>query len=408
MQLYQPLADKVRPKTLQEFIGQEHLVGKNKILKKLIEEDKIPSMFLWGPPGTGKTTLAKIIANETQANFVQLSAINSGVKEIRKAIEEAENYARLGTKTILFIDEVHRFNKAQQDAFLPSVENGTIIFIGATTENPSFEVNNALLSRCKTFVLNSLASENIVKIIEQVLENKENLTTKVSLSDEVKNYLSSLSNGDARSALGALELAIQFASQNEKNLTEIKIEKNHIEQAFQKSNLLYDRNGEEHYNIISALHKSMRGGNADASVYWLVRMLEGGEDPLYIARRLVRFASEDIGLANNTALILANETFSACQKIGMPECGVILTQCVIYLAKSKKSITAYRAYEQAKKDVQELGNLPVPLNIRNAPTKLMKELNYGKGYKYTPDFKNEKDAEQDYLPKELKNKKYIT
>lgn len=407
MPLYQPLADKVRPKSLSEFIGQEHLVGKDKILRKLIEEDKIPSMLLWGPPGTGKTTLAKIIANETQANFVQLSAINSGVKDIRSAIEEAENYARLGTKTILFIDEVHRFNKAQQDAFLPSVENGTIIFIGATTENPSFEVNNALLSRCKTFVLNSLTPEEITKIIDQVLENSTNFSQKITINSETKNYLSFLANGDARGVLGALELAVDFASQNQKDSAEIQIEKNHIEQAFQKSNLFYDKNGEEHHNLISALHKSMRGGNADASVYWLVRMLESGEDPLYIARRLVRFSSEDIGLANNTALILANETFSACQKIGMPECGVILSQCVIYLAKSKKSITSYQAYEKAKKDVQDFGNLPVPLNLRNAPTQLMKELNYGKDYKYTPNFQNEKEAEQDYLPEKLKNRKYV-
>lgn len=399
----QPLADRMRPQTLEEFVGQEHLVGKSKILRDLISKDQIPSMILWGPPGTGKTTLARIIANETDAHFVQLSAINAGVKDIRSSVEEAEGYARLGTKTILFIDEVHRFNKAQQDAFLPCVEDGTITLIGATTENPSFEVNSALLSRCRTFVLELLSEKEISFVIDAALKNEENGFggQKITIEKEAKKYLATMANGDARTALNALEVAVQLAG------TMKKVSKDHIEQALQQSNLLYDRAGEEHFNLISALHKSMRGGDADASLYYLVRILEGGEDPLYVARRVVRFASEDIGIANSFALPQATAAYDACRFIGMPECGVNLAQAVVYMAKSKKSVAVYDGYTQAQQDVRELGNLPVPLHLRNAPTKLMKELDYGKNYKYTPKASEEENETQDFMPEKLKGKKYI-
>ncbi len=426
-----PLANRMRPRSLKEFQGQRHLVGEGKILRELIQGDKIPSLLFWGPPGTGKTTLARIIANETKANFNQISAINAGVKDIRDVVERAEKDKRLGEKTILFIDEIHRFNKAQQDAFLPSVENGTMILIGATTENPSFKVNNALLSRCRTFVLESLTEEELLAILNQALKDKDKGigNRQLKITKKNKEYLVKLSNGDARTMLNALELAVDLTN----NLPPLKkrrlkgdfrkkkspsspslrkredkcITKKNIEQALQKSNLLYDRAGDEHYNIISAFHKSMRGGDENATLYWMNRMLAGGEDPLYIARRIIRFASEDIGLANSLALPQATAAYDACRFIGMPECGVNLAQAAVYMAKSKKSIALYEAYENVMEDIKRTGNLPVPLHIRNAPTKLMGDLGYGKDYKYTPKASKRENAQQEFLPAELKNKKWI-
>ncbi|HLN18683.1 MAG TPA: replication-associated recombination protein A [Patescibacteria group bacterium] len=387
-----PLADQIRPKDLEEFFGQEKLIGPNSFLRKAIKNDNVPSMIFWGPPGSGKTTLAHIFANLTKSDFIKLSAVTSGKKDLLTIIERAKENRQLDTKTILFIDEIHRWNKAQQDALLPFVENGLIILIGATTENPSFEVIGALVSRSRIFVLEKLSDEDIKKIIQRAAKI---FNRNIKINKKAINLLSRLSNGDARMAINTLEAA---ASQNK------NISPDLIKEILQKTHLLYDKGGEEHYNIISALHKSMRGGDADASLYWLARMLSGGEDPLYIARRLVRFASEDIGLANNTALILANAVFDTCHKLGMPECGVHLAQCVIYLAKSKKDVTAYLAYGKAQKDVERYGNLPVPFHIRNAPSKLMKELGYGKNYKYTP---LEDSSDQTYFPEKLKNRKYI-
>jgi len=407
MNIQKPLAERMRPQTIKEFYGQEHLIGNDAVLKLLIENDKIASMILWGPPGTGKTTLARIIARETSANFVQLSAINSGVKDIRKAIEEAESYARLGTKTILFIDEVHRFNKSQQDAFLPSVEDGTITFIGATTENPSFEVNSALLSRARVFTLEQLSEKDLQKIVTGAVQKSQEYfgIDEIEIDREVVKYLCALSHGDARTLLNALELAVELAKIEDSG--KCKVTKEFVEQAMQKQNALYDKNGDEHYNLISALHKSMRGGDENASLYYLARILEGGEDPLYVARRIVRFASEDIGLANSFALPQAVSAYDACRFIGMPECGVNLAQAVVYMAKSKKSIAVYEGYKKACEDVDKLGALPVPLHLRNAPTKLMKDLNYGKYYKYTPTATDEENKKQAFLPDKLKGKKYI-
>lgn len=387
---FKPLAEQMRPVSLDDFFGQEELIGARSFLRQAILSDSVPSMILWGPPGSGKTTLAYIIAQQTKAEFHKFSATDSGVKELKELIEHAEQGKRLGIKTILFIDEIHRWNKKQQDALLPHVENGTLTLIGATTENPSFEVNSALISRARVFVLQKLSVKAITQIISPAIKKLQ-----IKIKPEVVSLIANLANGDARMALNTLEAV----SKSRKQVTE-KL----VKEVLQKSHLLYDKNGEEHFNIISALHKSMRGGDASAAVYWLARMLEGGEDPIYIARRLVRFASEDIGLINNTALLLANAVFDACHKLGMPECSVHLTQCVIYLAKSKKDITAYQAYSRAKADVEQYGNLPVPLHIRNAPTKLMQDLGYGKDYKYTP---LENSSGQEYLPPELKNKQYL-
>jgi putative ATPase len=393
-----PLADRMRPESLSDFFGQDDLVGKGKLLRKAIEEDKVPSMILWGPPGSGKTTLAYIIAKKTKSEFKQLSAVSSGLKDLRSILLEAEANKRLGIKTILFIDEIHRWNKSQQDALLPHIEQGTIILIGATTENPSFEVIGPLLSRCRVFVLKQLVNPHLLKILKRAIKDKEKGLgkLKIKIEDKIIKFIAEMSNGDARIALSVLEYAASLST----NITE-----DIIKEAFQQSNLFYDKNGEEHYNIISALHKSMRGSDANAALYWLARMLEAGEDPLYIARRIVRFASEDIGLANSQALTQAIDAYQACHFIGMPECNIILAQAVVYMAKCKKSNDLYVAYEKAVADVRKYGNLPVPLHVRNAPTELMKKLDYGKGYKYSPNYDYQED--QEYLPQELKGKKYI-
>ena len=393
-----PLAERMRPNDLNDFLGQDELVGEGKLLNQAIALDKVPSMILWGPPGSGKTTLAYVIAQKTKSEFKQISAVSSGLKDLREILAEAAMNQRLGRKTILFVDEIHRWNKSQQDALLPHIEKGTITLIGATTENPSFEVIGPLLSRCRVFVLKPLSKNHLVKILKRALEDKENGLgkLKIKIEDEVIDLIAEMSNGDARVALNVLE----YASSLSHNIT-----KSIVKEAFQKSSLFYDKDGEEHYNIISALHKSMRGSDADAALYWLARMLEAGEDPLYIARRLIRFASEDVGLANSQALEQAVAAYQACHFIGMPECNVVLAQVVVYLSKCKKSNDLYMAYEKAAADVKKYGNLPVPLHLRNAPTELMKNLGYGKDYKYSPNY-NYKE-EQEYLPPELKGKKYL-
>ncbi len=399
----EPLAERLRPKTLDDFVGQKQLVGEGMILRKLIESDQIPSMIFWGPPGVGKTTLARIIAFQTKAEFITYSAVTSGIKEIKNVMEQADKNRIYGTKTILFIDEIHRFNKAQQDAFLPYVEKGSIILIGATTENPSFEVNNALLSRCKVFVLKSLDSNDIVSLLKRAIASKDGFgEEKISIDDECLSLIANFSNGDARNALNTLEMTLLNSPKKD---GEIIVDKSLIEQVTSKKSLLYDKKGEEHYNLISALHKSMRNSDPDAAVYWLARMLEAGEDPLYVARRVVRFASEDVGLADPKALQVAVSAYDACHDIGMPECSVCLTEAVVYMSMSPKSNAMEVAYNSAREDAIKELDQPVPMNIRNAPTKLMKELGYGDGYIYAHDTK-EKMAAMQCLPDNLKDKCY--
>ena len=387
-----PLASRLRPATLEEFVGQKHLLGEGKVLRQLIEQDAISSMIFWGPPGVGKTTLARIIAGKTRANFIDFSAVTSGIKEIRQVMARAENDRLLGEKTILFVDEIHRFNKAQQDAFLPFVEKGSIILIGATTENPSFEVNSALLSRCKVFVLQALSTEELVQLLCHALEDERGFGgQKVEISQKMLEMIATFANGDGRTALNTLEMVVL---NGERNAEKTVVTEDILEQCISKKSLLYDKSGEEHYNLISALHKSMRNSDPDAAVYWLARMLEAGEDPLYIARRLIRFASEDIGLADTSALGLAVAAYQACHFIGMPECSVNLTEAVVYFSVTPKSNTLDVAYLSAKKDALEMLAEPVPLHIRNAPTKLMKDLHYGEGYQYAHDYEERLTAMQ--------------
>ncbi|MDD5252202.1 MAG: replication-associated recombination protein A [Patescibacteria group bacterium] len=412
-----PLADRMRAASFAEFVGQEDVVGEGSALRKLIERDEVPSMIFWGPPGTGKTTLARLIARLTKSRFVPMSAVSSGVADLRQTVAEAQETLKFsGVRTIVFIDEIHRWNKAQQDAFLPYVEDGTVILIGATTENPSFEVNSALLSRSRVFVLKKLDTSDIEALLRRALADKErgygNL--KIEAEEGVIEFIAGAADGDARSALNALEMAVksaQPAGAADANAV-IQLKRAELSAILKRSHLLYDRKGEEHYNIISALHKSLRGSNADAALYWLGRMLEAGEDPLYVARRLVRFASEDVGLADPQALVQANAAFQATHALGMPECNVHLAQAVVYLARAPKSNALYVAYGKVKADIDAAPNEPVPLHLRNAPTKLMKELEYGKGYVYAHNVKERRadghaDDRQEYFPEKLKGRKYL-
>ncbi len=399
-----PLADRMRPATLDDFVGQEHLVGKGKVIRRMIEQDMIYSIIFWGPPGSGKTTLAKIIANSTEYRFISFSAVTAGIKQIKEVMETAKTeMEQRSRKTILFIDEIHRFNKAQQDAFLPFVENGTIILIGATTENPSFEVNSALLSRCKVYILEKLTEKQITYLLKKAISDKDSGLGKydIKIEDKTLDIMSRYADGDIRVAYNILELSFSSAKQDDKAQIDEKL----IEDVIQKKTILYDKAGEEHYNLISALHKSLRGSDPDAAIYWTVRMLEGGEDPLYIARRMVRFASEDIGLADSNALAVALSAKESFHFIGPPEGYLALIQAAVYLALAPKSNSVYRAYKIARKEVKEHGALPVPLHIRNAPTRLMKEIGYSKGYKYAHDYKGGVVG-QSHLPQKLEGSRY--
>lgn len=398
-----PLASRLRPEKLEDYVGQKHLLKKGMILRQLIERDQISSMIFWGPPGVGKTTLARIIAGRTKADFVDFSAVTSGIKEIKEVMAQAENSRKMGIRTLLFVDEIHRFNKAQQDAFLPYVEKGSIILVGATTENPSFEINSALLSRCKVFVLKALEEEDIHVLLHHAIESPKGFgNQRVYIEEEDIGAIARFANGDARTALNTLEMAVLNGEIRPEG---IFVGSKAVAECMNRRSLLYDRNGEEHYNMISALHKSMRNSDPDAAVYWLSRMLDGGEDPRYIARRLIRFASEDVGIADPTALSLAVATYQACHFIGMPECDVNLTQAVVYLSVAPKSNALYIACEEAKADIRKMPAEPVPLQICNAPTKLMEELHYGDGYIYAHDTQT-KVAKMQCLPDSLSDRKY--
>jgi len=398
-----PLAERLRPKSLDEFTGQRHLLGEGKMLRRLIEGDQVSSMIFWGPPGVGKTTLAKIIAGRTKAEFIDFSAVTSGIKEIRTVMKQAEDNRIFGSRTIVFVDEIHRFNKAQQDAFLPFVEKGSIILIGATTENPSFEINGALLSRCRVFVLQALSTEDLVSLLSRALTDPNGFGgQKVIIAPEMLEAIARFANGDARSALSTLEMVVLNGDTQGDTIT---VTKELLEQCVSRKSLLYDKTGEEHYNLISALHKSMRNSDPDAAVYWLARMLEAGEDPLYVARRIVRFASEDVGIADSRALEIAVAAYQACHFLGMPECSVHLTHAVIYLSISPKSNSLEVAYNLAKEDALTQLSEPVPLVIRNAPTSLMKNLDYGKGYQYAHDTE-EKLTNMQCLPDSLLGREY--
>ncbi len=399
-----PLASRLRPQELGDFIGQEHLLGQGKMLRQLIEKDQISSMIFWGPPGVGKTTLAGIIARRTKADFINFSAVTSGIREIKDVMNQAEAGRKMGLRTVLFVDEIHRFNKAQQDAFLPFVEKGSILLIGATTENPSFEVNAALLSRCRVFVLKALEEADLVRLLQNALQNPAGFAgQRIEISLEQLKAVATFANGDARMALNTLEMVVLNGEITEEG--SIRVNDEGLAQCINRKSLLYDKSGEEHYNLISALHKSMRNSDPDAAIYWMCRMLEGGENPLYIARRLIRFASEDVGMADSNALTVAVTAYQACHFLGMPECDVHLTHAVTYLAMAPKSNALYRACEKCKEDVREKIAEPVPLILRNAPTKLMEELHYGEGYRYAHDTE-EKLTRMECLPESMRGSRY--
>lgn len=399
-----PLASRLRPESLDEYVGQKHLVGKGKLLRQLIERDQVSSMIFWGPPGVGKTTLARIIAKQTRAEFVEFSAVTSGIKEVKEVMKQAEENRRLGIRTLLFTDEIHRFNKAQQDAFLPYVEKGSIILVGATTENPSFEINSALLSRCKVFILKALEEEDLKELLVHALKSPKGFgNLEIAIEDAQLAAIARFANGDARTALNTLEMAVLNGRMDEQAV--LCVDAEILAQCMNRRSLLYDKNGEEHYNLISALHKSMRNSDPDAAVYWMYRMLDGGEDPLYIARRLIRFASEDVGMADSGALQVAVAAYQACHFLGMPECDVHLAHAVVYLSMTPKSNALYEACLSCKADIKERPAEPVPLQICNAPTGLMKEMHYGEGYIYAHDTE-EKLSRMQCLPDALAGRRY--